>query len=250
MKNALIAVIAVCVAFSVGMAGVYFAMPTLAPERVQEAQARLDSLAVVDSLARLFEEQALPDSIGSLPEVIAAVFAARDSAETTEITETTPDTATAEPPVAEQGDEMLPTMSPQDQNALQDSLLIVQERVAALMQERATFLAQIEALREQLNQRQLQRAEVQELSTTLTKLEDRELSGVVAQLDGSVLEALFMEASTRNRTRLLQAMPAELAAQFVQRLVQPNVAASDVSVEPDSMRTMETANGDTEPLNR
>jgi Mg/Co/Ni transporter MgtE len=72
------------------------------------------------------------------------------------------------------------------------------------------------------------REEASRMTGTLTKLEDKELSAVLEQLDLAVLETLYIEATGRNRTRLLQAMPAERAALVVRGLVSPaDQAAND-----------------------
>ena len=77
----------------------------------------------------------------------------------------------------------------------------------------------------QLEAQQAQNDKIQQLNSTLSRLEDRDLAVVVEQLDEAVLEVLYTQSSGRNRTRLLQAMSPQVAASFVQRLVQPGRAA-------------------------
>jgi len=58
-----------------------------------------------------------------------------------------------------------------------------------------------------------------ELSATLTRIDDRQLAPILRELDMASLEVLYAESTGRNRTRLLQAMPAERAARFINERV-------------------------------
>ena len=72
------------------------------------------------------------------------------------------------------------------------------------------------------------------MSGTLTKLEDKELEAVLAELDQAMLESLYVEASARNRKRLLQSIPPERAALLVKGLMNPDAApAADGVPTPD-----------------
>ena len=229
MKKALIAVGAVVAAFVAGLAGVYFAMPVLSPEKVGKAQVHRDSLAVVDSLYSLgfFADDTyhppdslaltqsdslavtLPDSLAvTLPDSLADAGGAQDISNGAAVVSS--DGASA---------------SSEGEAVLQDSVMVLQHSVEGLIQEKGALLEQLKVPQEQFQDQQTQGAKAQELSTTLTKMEDKELAGVVEQLDLAVLEILYKQASGRNRTRLLQAMPPQVAASFVQRLVQPGRAA-------------------------
>ncbi len=218
MKQALIAVGAVLLAFVVGLAGVYFAMPALSPEMVGKVQAQRDSLAVLDSLYSL---GLLPDSTYHPPDLLAQsdslAMAQTDSLAQSD------SLATAWGAQADSSDGAF--ASSESAVVLQDSMMVLQHSVAGLIQENGELLEQLKALREQFEGQQTQGARAQELSTTLSKLEDKELARVVEQLDLAVLELLYKNASGRNRTRLLQAMPPQVAASFVQRLVLPGRAA-------------------------
>ena len=218
MKQALIAVGAVLLAFVVGLAGVYFAMPALSPEMVGKVQAQRDSLAVIDSLYSL---GLLTDStyllLDSLAQSDSLAMAQADSLAQSD------SLATAGGAQADSSDGAF--ASSESAVVLQDSMMVLQHSVAGLIQENGELLEQLKALREQFEGQQTQGARAQELSTTLSKLEDKELARVVEQLDLAVLELLYKNASGRNRTRLLQAMPPQVAASFVQRLVLPRRAA-------------------------
>lgn len=57
-----------------------------------------------------------------------------------------------------------------------------------------------------------------EIASTLTILEDDELSHVVEKLDDDVLRALYVTASRKNKARLLRAMPPERAGHLIRSL--------------------------------
>lgn len=233
MIKALIAVGAILGAFAAGLAGVYFAMPALSPETVERVQTHLDSLAVADSLIAL----------GISPDSLAIVLA--DSAATAQADSLAMASSDS---LADAGGE--PSGSDSSQTALegaatiQDSLMTLQQSVEGLLKEKARLLDQIKALQARVQTQQSQEAEAQGLSATLAKLEDKELAGVVEQLDMAVLQILYKQASARNRTRLLQAMPPPVAATFVQSLVQPGRAAA--TTPPDT--TSRTPAAGSEPL--
>ena len=238
MKKVLIAVGAVVVAFALGLAGVYFAMPMLSPGTAERVQIHLDSLAVVDSLASL----GLVDSLGFLPEgmirptdslavmlpdSLADAGIAQDSTRSTDALASDETTAAIE-----------------DSTATPDSLVVMQQTLDVFLKEKGMLLAQIEALQEQSQNQKTQQTAAKELSATLTKLEDKELAGVVGQLDVAVLEVIYTQASGRNRARLLQAMRPEVAARFVSNLVQPGRAV--VAPAPDTTSSKEAAGSEPE----
>ena len=66
-----------------------------------------------------------------------------------------------------------------------------------------------------------QAGQARELAAVMSKMEDKELRALVASLDGDVLRLLYREASSRNKTRLLQAIPPERAGEFVRGLIVP-----------------------------
>lgn len=80
------------------------------------------------------------------------------------------------------------------------------------------LVAENDALRNQVLNVKRQRAEATELSKTLIRLEDRELRKVLSELDLGTLEVLYGQVSLRNRIRLLQNMPPDKAAGFIQQL--------------------------------
>ena len=241
MKKVLIAVGAVVVAFALGLAGVYFAMPMLSPGTAERVQIHLDSLTVADSLASL----GLVDSLGLLPEgmnrpadslAILLPDSLADAGSAQDSTRSTDSLASDET-----------TTAIEDSTAIQDSLVVMQHTLDVLLKEKEMLLAQIKALQEQSQNQQTQQTAAKELSATLTKLEDKELASVVEQLDVAILEIIYTQASGRNRTRLLQAMRPEVAALFVSNLVQPGRAV--VTPAPDTTSSKEAVGSEPESLN-
>ena len=79
--------------------------------------------------------------------------------------------------------------------------------------------------------------EVKNISKTLSKLEDRELSGIVSLMDPAILEQLYLEGTDRERKSFLAALPSERAARLVSDLVRPAARQDDFDPEtspPDS----------------
>ena len=241
MIKAVIAVVALVAAFAAGMAGVYYSMPMLAPGKVEKAQVHMDSLALVDSLAWVYSQglATAPGSAVFLPDSLTVSPVALPAAAPSPNEVPVEDEAPEEEPVAVE-----------EQVALQDSLAAVQRQFEQLMREQQRLLEEVKSLKDRVDDREAHSEEVQALSGTLSKLEDKELAGVVERLDMGVLEALYEQASARNRTRLLQAMPPEAAARFVRRLVQPNkTAANTVTAPPDTAAALPAAVNQPESLN-
>jgi Mg/Co/Ni transporter MgtE len=87
---------------------------------------------------------------------------------------------------------------------------------------------QMRELMEKLKSLEGQRTQVRSLSATLPKLEDKELTAILQQLDLLLLSRLYQEATERNRTRLLQNLSSERAAQFIRHLAQPTPQSAPV----------------------
>lgn len=237
-------------AFAMGLAGVYFAMPVLSPAMAEGVQIHLDSLVVADSLASL----ALAGSLGLLPDgtnrppdslavmlpdslVRAQPDSLADAGSAQDTTRSVDELASDET-----------TTATEDETAIQDSLAVLQQRVEGLLLGERVHLEQIAELQVQLEAQQAQDDKIQQLNSTLSRLEDRDLADVVEQLDVAVLEVLYTQSSGRNRARLLQAMRPEVAARFVSNLVQPGRAV--VAPAPDTTSSKEAAGSEPESLNK
>ena len=189
----IIAVVASIAFFALGLIGMYMAMPALAPDVVEETTARLDSL----ELARnppdpMTMPAALTDSLGNV----------------------LLDSTAVAPPMAD------PSLNAAIA-ALRDSLqdihfrLSIEQETQKLLQQR---IGEMEARWEVLQKRF---DEARQMSGTLVKLEDGELGTLLGKLDMGVIEAIYLEATARNRTRLLQMLPADKASLLVNKLASP-----------------------------
>ena len=186
MNKPLLAVIVGLVFFIVGLAVTYLAMPAIAPSTVENVQNRLDSLARVE------ETLAEMDSSGTIA--------------------STPDSLMV--PDSLQSYSMLA--------GLRDSLEFLISQLDVEKQQKDTLLMRIQSMEERWLELAAKYAEARQMSNTITKLEDRELSELLSKLDNDVLESMYVEASARNRARLLQMLPAEKAAVLVNRLTDPS----------------------------
>ena len=188
IKKGMITLAAGLVAFTAGMAGLYLAMPRLAPERVEATRSLLDSLAR--------SETTHADSLSSDPEPTVLPPAGLPDSLTR-----TPQSTVAPPTV------------------YADSLRILRARLQETTEARRRLEQELAALRQSQAEARDRQVEAEALGSTIAKLEDRELSALLAQLDMDVLDLIYRASSGRNRTRLLQALAPDRAARFVQDLV-------------------------------
>ena len=195
MKKALIAVAVSLVAFVIGFAGIYLAMPSIAPATVETAQHQLDSLKTY-----VFAGDSTLAAMDSLASVLDSLDVAILRADLEQALDSTQNTL----------DSQKETIT-----LLEDSLKGAYMRLASLESDQSALLEQINGLNERLKTLEAQRVEVQDLSATIPKLKDKELKAILQQLDLNVLEMLYAEASGRNRTKMLQALPADRAANLV-----------------------------------
>ncbi|MFK7846922.1 MAG: hypothetical protein AB8G77_16595 [Rhodothermales bacterium] len=184
MKKAIIAVLATITFFLVGIMATYYAMPMLSPDKVERAQTRLDSLEMIAN-------GTYPDSLLALED------------------ENMIDTSMLSKPL----NKMLV--------GLRDSLGTLHTSLGSEMESKEALMAKVQSMEERWEALQEKYDEAKLMSGTLAKLEDNELSELLENLAPDVLESLYIEASTRNRTRLLQMMPAEKAASLVNTLTSP-----------------------------
>lgn len=185
MKKAIIASLATTVFFIVGIAATYFAMPMISPELVERAQVRIDSI-------RMVKNGTYPDSLLN-PEDESPI-----------------DTSMLAKP--------LNTMLA----GLRDSVQTVHTSLDNEMATKEALIAKIEELEQRWQTLQTKYDEAKHMSDTLTKLEDNELKALLTNLQPDVIESLYLESSARNRTRLLQMLPSDKAAQLVSSLASPS----------------------------
>lgn len=197
MNKPVLAIIVSVVFFIVGLAATYFAMPAIAPEKVEQVQNRLDSLAAANDGIVTTED--------SLEISMADSLAAVDSAQRVSMLA-----------------------------GLRDSLNLLITRLEVEQGQKDTLLLRIQNMEQRWIELAARYAEASQMSNTITKMEDKELAALLNKLDDDVLESMYIEASARNRARLLQMLPADKAATLVNRLTDPSFSlTSDSSPEKD-----------------
>ncbi|AEN73998.1 hypothetical protein Rhom172_2096 [Rhodothermus marinus SG0.5JP17-172] len=170
--------------FLIGVVGMYFAMPYIAPQRVQQVQRQLDSLRQINSaLADSVRTDSLaPDTLALL---IDSLVATRDTLQ-----------------------------------QLRDSLRSLYQQMNALQQALTQTQSHLQQTQQQLAVLERRRIQAQELATTITRLEDDQRRALLSQLSPEILDMLYLETQGRGRTLLLQSLPPEQAARLVSRLIQ------------------------------
>lgn len=181
MKSLLV-VLTAGILFAAGAMGMYFLMPVVAPEKVLQARHYLDSLDAVLAGDSTF---------------LAHLEPAKQVVPPPPPDTTAGDTIRVATPVADAAAEV--ASPPAEKHAAPVEGEPPAEALAGTDQA----------------------ARARELSGVISKLEDPELRALVSNLDSEVLSVLYREASARNKTRLLQAIPPERAAEFVRGLIVP-----------------------------
>ena len=196
----IITIVAIAIpAFILGFIGIYFAMPMLAPERVEETQHMLDSLRAQTSMAGIEDSTLIAlqyHAFGIITDSLGASLVRLDSSVHQSILQ-------QERTIA----------------SLRDSLNMAHQKLMTTEKETSELRRVIDDLSERLKAIEAQRVEVKDLSATLPKLEVGELAPILQGLDMMVLEMLYTEASGRNRTKILQSLSSDRAARFVRQLV-------------------------------
>lgn len=196
MKRIALFIAITIVSFTVGLIGLYFAMPIIDPDGVEQTRSQIDSLLGLRAPSPIDSVGA--DSLLPVPEALAFL-----------------DSLSAEP-------DSLHAVPVDDHPrfiAMTDSLTRLRVQFASLDRERGTLLARIEALEADRATASQQSVDAAELSATLTRLEDEELRRILSLLDETSLTRLYNEATGRNKTRILAALPSERAARIVQRMM-------------------------------
>lgn len=181
MKKFLIVAGVGLLAFVLSLTGTYLAMPYIAPDVVSQSQEDNDTLVADGDVS----EQQLMTMLDSLD--------------------------------ADDPDELLARHEVIQR--LRDSLTTVHDSLDAVQGRTTTLRDQLEELRQRVSSLEEAQVEAAEISRTLTDLDERDMRAVLAPLELDVYEALYAQTNGRNRTRLLQAMPPEKAAELIDRVV-------------------------------
>ncbi len=187
MKRALLLAAIGLFCFALGTAVIYFAMPSLSPDRVDGTRARLDSLGLLraeaDPVRPAAPDPPLPDATDS--------------------------TTVADP---------FPTSQDIIQT-LEDSLNTIKNIVKSLQADTTVLNARVSSLVEQVGEMMSEDLEATDLSKSLAKLDAKQLSNILAGIDLETIRLLYEKASARERTRLLESMSPDQGARFVTTLV-------------------------------
>ena len=187
MKKILLPLIVSLVFFVAGLIGTFMAMPIINPDLVEETQNRLDSLALTqDSTFMIVNDSLVSAHIDSLSEAANSM----------------------EP--------MLTRME-----LLQDSIKALHSSLSSGQVIQSDMVERLETLESRLLTLDEKYAQARAMSGTIVKLEDAELGELLNELSLDVLEAIYIEATARNRSRLLQMLPADKAAYIVSKLASP-----------------------------
>lgn len=189
------------ISFIGGLAGFYLMMPSVAPTLVEQTRLELDSLGLISVRGA--------DSLRALRDALRAAADSLDSA----------DSVSQDPTTAEAG-------------GVADSLRNVVNRIRAVETEKAALLRQIDALTARIRAIEGKRAEAEQISATLAKLEDRQLGPILESLDDGVLELIYQQSSAKTQARLLAALPADRAAGFIRSLMKAGPATPPRERQP------------------
>lgn len=113
-----------------------------------------------------------------------------------------------------------------------DSLGMLREQLAMAQTQIPALLGRLDDLERALAGQAERRVRAQELSGTLGRLDDGELRALLGRLDADVLADVYTEASPRNRTKLLQALPASRGASLVERIAAGDRRAIPLDTPP------------------
>jgi len=203
MKKALLIAGIALASFLVGFVVLTFKMAAVAPERAEEARHFVDSLVAAKSVASTV------DSLGASGTVNTDSMQADSSGTNVADSERQRIAMAALEKASAEG--LLPV--------LRDSLRRVTARLDALAAENQSLRQELDRIQNGATS-QASPEEVATLTATLAKLDDKQLRPILQEVDAKVLEQLYRGASGRTQARLIQAMPTERAASFVQKLVQ------------------------------
>lgn len=194
-KIALFAIVSI-VSFVLGLGGLYVAMPYIQPDKVESARAGIDSLRALAADSLSIEDGLRVDVPVDMDLVLA------DAADV---------------------DSLTPPGIPIDEHprflALTDSLLAIADISSRLRSENDRLIVRLTELEELASSRAVHSTDIAELTGTLSRLEDNELRSILERVDDATVARLYDEASGRNRTKIVRAMPADRAARLVQRMM-------------------------------
>jgi|GEM_PF-2026017 len=221
MKKTLVVLGVILVSFIVGFIAIYFTVPMLAPERYVEAQHSVDSLRQVQSELDSKDSSRTAVTKPLSPKTPPTVTPTKSNTES-------PDSSSIESPNNSPTNDVVygdSTMQHEIESQkatislLLDSLRITNKRLDKAESEQIALHSNLDALNSRLSKLEGQRVSVKDLSATIPKLEDKDLSAVLSRLDLSIVSMLYTEATGKNRSRILQGLSSDRAALLVNYLI-------------------------------
>lgn len=183
MKKPLFIVLLSVGSFIVGLTATYLAMPVFAPQLVDEVQLHLDSQILAKQL-----------SVASGSTMNSEVLLS-DRMNT-----------------ADSGPSSLPT-------GLHNSIQDLKAELNCKILSNDSLLIRIQNIESKWAALSAKYREARMISNTIAKMENKEaIAALLSKLDDDVIESMYVEASSRNRTILLQMLPAEKAALLIHTL--------------------------------
>lgn len=110
---------------------------------------------------------------------------------------------------------------------LKEQLTLAQDQIPVLLE-------RLDQLEQELTARQDRYERAKALAGSIGRLEDDELRALLVQLDGGILAEIYIQASPRNRTKLLQVLPAKAGADLVERIAYGTGGGRARTSEPTS----------------
>lgn len=198
IKNVGLALGVSVLAFLAGMWGIHKAMPYLQPEHVEQltGQASPDSTAV-DSLLQAHQSGVSGDS-----------------------TQTVKETALEIAGLSADSLRRLHAQAAQAQS-LQDSLTSLQKNLQQHQAQNDSLVSALSKSRKQAQAMETSDQNAEEISKAFTQIENDDMGNILEFMPVNTLKRLYTKASTRDRSRILQALPPDQAARFLQMMVDP-----------------------------
>lgn len=216
----------------VGLLGTYFVLPVIDSSVTPDDQSEEAVAAVSDSTAdqTSSSDPAQTNAAGQDSMAQEDSMAMRDEDPTGMKNDSSAAPVTASPPNDSSNAARL--------RALRDSIGTLRRRLRETRETADTLREETASLREKLAAVETERAKVDELSSALMDMRQRNLSNLLQGVDMRVLKKLYQETTGQARTRLLQSMAPDQAAQFVNQVVENDVEPSPL-VAPDSAASTE-----------
>lgn len=93
-------------------------------------------------------------------------------------------------------------------------------QIAQTQQQLPELLARLDELESAVTAREDRFERAKEIANSIGTLDEEQLRGVLLQLNGRVLTDIYLQSSTRNRTKMLRALPAQVAGALIEHIAE------------------------------